>query len=197
MELPTNRADYSLEIEIIDPDTGEVRKERVHNELGQEIPDPVPMAPPLGYTKPLSMFDQMRAQIRAEHHRLKQLELEELAETPDQANDFEVDEDVENMPSLYEEKFDPVDFEVRSRLRQAEFRASVAARVDGLPDPAKELLNGDSLRKSEDDGRRETGGRERVRKSDAKPKGDSEPGEERANRGNVQERIGESGGSDE
>lgn len=145
MELPTNRPDYSQYLEMVDPDTGEIKRIQIHNALGQEIPDPVPVAPPLGYTKPLSMFDQMRAQIRAEHVRLRQMELEELRETAEQANDFDVDEDIENMPSLYEEKFDPVDFEVRSRLRQAEFDRNFRARVDGLPNDQKELLDGSSL----------------------------------------------------
>lgn len=132
-QIPTQRADYSR----IDPETGEM----IMNELGQEIPDPVAMAPPLGFTKPLSMFDQMRAQIRAEHTRLRQLELEELAETPDQANDFDIDEDIENQPSLYEEKFDPVDYEVRQRLRNKEFRDEVEKREKAL-NPQPELLDG-------------------------------------------------------
>lgn len=150
MELPTDRQDYSQWKE--DPETGELVQ--VHDVRGWEIPDPVPMAPPLGFTKPLSMFDQMRAQIRAEHTRLRALELEELAETAEQANDFDVDEDIENQPSLYEEKFDPVSFEVRNRLRNAEHRAKVTAAVDTLPPEQKELLNGDSLG-SYDQGRRE------------------------------------------
>lgn len=144
MELP-ERKDYSRYVELVDGDTGEVIRVQVHNREGAEIPDPVPLAPPLGYQKPLSMFDQMRAQIRAEHSRLRQLELEEIAETPEQANDFEVDEDIENQPSLYEEKFDPVDIEVRTRLRQAEFAANYKKRVDGLPEETRKLLDGSSL----------------------------------------------------
>lgn len=147
MQLPSDRADYSKSLEMIDPDTGEVRVVKVHNEKGQELPDPVPMAPPLGYEKPLSMFDIQRAQIRAEHHRLRQLELEQLEETVDEANDFDVEHDLEDQPSLYEEKFDPVDFEVRSRLRQAEFREKYNERVDGLPEQQRSLLNGDNLGK--------------------------------------------------
>lgn len=153
MELPTDRPDYSKY--VIDPETGE--EVQVHDEYGRELPDQVPMAPPLGYSKPLSMFDQMRSQIRAEHHRLQMLALEELQETADEANDFEIDEDVENMPSLYEEKFDPVDIEVRTRLRQAEFRAKFDAAVDVLPPHQKELLNGESLSRS-DQGRDRSAG---------------------------------------
>lgn len=146
MELPTNRPSYAKESKRATED-GEFRQ--THDEKGQEIPDPVPMAPPLGYTKPLSMFDTMRAQIRAEHNRIRQLELEGLEETVEDANDFDVDEDLEEQPSLYEEKFDPVDFEVRNRLRQAEFRASYEDRVNSLPDNQKELLSGDTLRRKE------------------------------------------------
>lgn len=155
MELPTKRPDYSKFVE--DEETGELVQ--VHDREGREMPDPVPMAPPLGFTAPLSMFDQMRAQIRAEHYRLRQLELENLSETPDQANDFEIDEDIENQPSLYEEKFDPVDFEVRNRLRQAEFAASFKARVDGLPDEQRKLLDGSNLHQERSQGaeRRDVG----------------------------------------
>lgn len=175
MELPTNRPDYSQYLEMVDPETGEVKRIQIQNALGQEIPDPVPVAPPLGYTKPLSMFDQMRAQIRAEHVRLRQMELEELRETAEQANDFDVDEDIENMPSLYEEKFDPVDFEVRSRLRQAEFDRNFRARVDGLPDDQKELLDGSNLNQERSQG----GDREPAvadRKSKSERRKDKAPG---------------------
>lgn len=169
MELP-DRKDYSQS--IVDPETGELVQ--VHDSEGREIPDPVPMAPPLGYNRPLSMFDHQRNMVRAEHERLRMLELDELRETPDQANDFEIDEDIENTASLYEEKFDPVSFEVRSRLRQAEFAASVNAAVDGLPPQQKELLDGNSL----NDRPIKRGSRDveaRSGESDSVGKGDTKP----------------------
>lgn len=186
MELPTQRGDYSKKLEMIDPDTGEVKLVDVHNDLGQEIPDPIPMAPPIGYQKPLSMFDQMRAQIRAEHVRLRQMELEQLRETPEQANDFDVDEDIESMPSLYEEKFDPVDFEVRNRLRQREFDASVRREMENRsPSEPAELLDGSSLERSEPRGSRDT--EARSRKPDTKRKDDTKPVESASDRGSVSE----------
>lgn len=192
MELPTNRPDYSKY--TTDPDTGE--EIQIHDSRGAEMPDPVPMAPPLGYTKPLSMFDQMRAQIRAEHSRLRQLELEELRETPDQANDFDVDDDIENMPSLYEEKFDPVDFEVRNRLRQAEHRANVEKAVEKLPDQAKELLNGDNLKPDE---RRETRAGAKPAERSKGSKFGSDKGAQSSVRGDIQrgdkDSVGRSGES--
>lgn len=197
MELPTKRGDYSRYLEMVDPDTGEVVRVLVHNEFGQEVPDPVPVAPPLGYTQPLSMFDQMRAQIRAEHTRLRQLELEGLEETVEQANDFDVDEDIENMPSVYEERFDPVDFEVRNRLRQAEFRASFEAAVDKLPPQQKELLNGDNLGRVEAEQRGKASSRAGVRQPVEKSKGDAGKGKIPSDRGDVQEGDGEGSGGDE
>ena len=194
MELP-ERKDYSKSIVT---DDGEVVQ--VHDSAGREIPDPVPVAPPLGYQKPLSMFDQMRAQIRAEHHRLRQLELEELVETREQANDFEVDDDIENMPSLYEERFDPVDFEVRNRLRQAEHRASVAAAVDKLPLQQKELLNGDSLRSEvepRNEQRGKAGGRAGVRQSVAQYESDGESVQVAADKRDVPKGVSSGGGSGE
>lgn len=195
MELPTQRGDYSKWKE--DPETGEVIQ--VHTSEGAEIPDPVPMAPPLGYDKPLSMFDQHRAMIRAEHHRLRQMELDQLQESVEEANDFDVEDDVENMPSLFEEKFDPVDYEVRQRLRQADHRARVEAAVDKLPPQQKELLNGDNLnRQSEVPGGvqrgREAGGGAGVRESAAQSEDDRNPVQDASNSGNVSEGNRQGGG---
>lgn len=189
MELP-ERKNYEKFVQ--DDETGELVK--VHDARGAEIPDPVPMAPPIGYQRPLSMFDQMRAQIRAEHERLRNLELEQLSETREEANDFEVEEDIENMPSLYEEKFDPVDFEVRNRLRQEEFRANVEKRYNEVAPQPQELLDGRSL---EDERGGEASRGTGVRKSVAKSEGDGKPVQKSRDKRDVPERDREVSGSDE
>lgn len=75
------------------------------NEKGQEIPDPTPMAPPVGFKRQPSLSEQIRQMILSE--KLRQ-EAEEMGyETFEEADDFDVDDDFD--PSTpYEEVFDPV-----------------------------------------------------------------------------------------
>lgn len=71
---------------------------------GREIPDPVPLAPPVGYRPQPSMVDIIRQQIRS-----AQLAQEAEAaglETFEEADDFDVDDDFDPS-SPYEEIFDP------------------------------------------------------------------------------------------
>lgn len=67
------------------------------NELGQLVPDPTPMAPPIGYVKQPSMVDIIREQIR-----LAGLEAANRGfESFEEGDDFEVGEDYEPQ-SAYE-----------------------------------------------------------------------------------------------
>lgn len=72
---------------------------RKHNQLGEETPDPTPMQPPLGYNRTLSLSEQIAQQVRIAQ--LKILEDSALAETEDEADDFEVGDDFEPL-SQYE-----------------------------------------------------------------------------------------------
>lgn len=69
-----------------------------HDEFGQEVLNPQPMQPPLGYKKTLSLAEQIRQQVR-----LHQLELADdaISETDEEADDFEIGEDYEPL-SKYE-----------------------------------------------------------------------------------------------
>jgi len=58
---------------------------------GRELPNPVPMAPPVGYKKSLSIAEQMRQMIRLASHEAATAG----AETEEEANDFDVGEDME------------------------------------------------------------------------------------------------------
>lgn len=70
-----------------------------YNELGQEIPDPTPVAMPLGYERPESLSDLVARMVRV--HISKQAH--ELGlETFEEADDFSMDEDDEVLPSQYE-----------------------------------------------------------------------------------------------
>lgn len=59
---------------------------------GRELPDPTPIAPPVGYTKQPSMVDHVRALVARS---LSERAAELGAETFEEANDFEIGDDYE------------------------------------------------------------------------------------------------------
>lgn len=71
---------------------------------GAEIPDPVPTAPPVGYERPVSFFDQVRDMIRSDA--LRRAAAQVGAETEEEADDFDVGDDYDPT-SPYEYDFDP------------------------------------------------------------------------------------------
>lgn len=78
---------------------GSKRSQDRHNEAGEEILDPTPMQPPLGYRKTLSLSEQIAQQVRIAQ--LKILEDSAIEETEEEADDFEVGDDYEPL-SKYE-----------------------------------------------------------------------------------------------
>jgi len=58
---------------------------------GRELPNPVPMAPPIGYKKSLSIAEQMRQMIKQASYEAAHAG----AETEEEANDFDVAEDMD------------------------------------------------------------------------------------------------------
>lgn len=69
---------------------------------GGELLDSTPMQPPVGFRREPSMFDVMREQMRQYHADLER----EGFETPEEADDFDVDDEVDPS-SPYEHNFDP------------------------------------------------------------------------------------------
>jgi len=121
---------------IREPRVSEVR----HDEYGRSTNSGIPMAPPVGYVQQPSMIEIVRQQIRSEHLRLQALQAG--METFEEADDFDVEDDFD--PSTpYEETFDPVEYEVRNKLRQDEFAASVEARLSERR-AKEEIDNGNS-----------------------------------------------------
>lgn len=104
---------------------------------GAEVPDPRPIAPPVGYVKQPSMFETVRKMLAAEFARRKDLEDMETAE--DAADMGEDDEDVVQALSTYE-RYD-LELEL-ARRADAEARASsdastrnnVVGEADAPPD---------------------------------------------------------------
>lgn len=64
-----------------------------HNENGEEILDPTPMQPPLGYKKTLSLHEQIAQQVRLAKMQL--LDDVNLEETDEEADDFDIGDDFE------------------------------------------------------------------------------------------------------
>lgn len=77
-------------------------KHKALDPAGAEVPDPVPLAPPVGYTRQPSMFEHMRQLIKSEALRVAAEQAG--AETFDEANDFDVGEWDPSSP--YEDEFE-------------------------------------------------------------------------------------------
>lgn len=72
---------------------------------GKEYPDPVPMAPPVGYNAPPDILDMIRRMVRNEH--VMRLQDEAGFDTFDEAEDFDVEEGDFDPHTPYEAVFDP------------------------------------------------------------------------------------------
>lgn len=104
-----------------------------YNAQGEEIPDPRPVALPVGFTRPKSLQETMRDLLRNEEFR-RNLERHEM-ETFEEADDFEA-EDPDRDPrfpdnSPYEQDFDPLGV----NTREAEIRSGF---VEEIPVEKKE-----------------------------------------------------------
>lgn len=83
----------------------EKMRSRGYNDDGQFIPDGTPMAPPIGYKRQLSMVEVVRNMVRDE--RLA-AELDAMGvETFEEADDFDVGDEAEDLRSGWENDFDP------------------------------------------------------------------------------------------
>lgn len=97
---------------------------------GEEIPDPVPMQPPLGYIKQPSMIEHVRNMIRSEH--LRMAAEAGGAESFEEADDFEVADDIEPISAYeFERNFDPAP--------DGRATPQVVPQVSPVPAPAETL----------------------------------------------------------
>lgn len=104
------------------------------------IPDPTPIAPPLGYIKQPSITERIRDMVRSEH--LRAAAEAAGAETFEEANDFDVGDDYDpNSP--YEEVYEPP---VRDMEGEAAPLPSPTPASTGVPLPSGE---GEGARGSE------------------------------------------------
>lgn len=103
--------------------------ERGYDSYGRQIPDPVPLAPPIGFKESPSMVEIIRKMVRDE--RLAQELDAQGMETFEEADDFDVgDENAEELRSGFENEFEPPAVEqVRQKLtKAAEKKAAEAAK---------------------------------------------------------------------
>lgn len=72
---------------------------------GRQVPDPTPLAPPIGYKKQPSMVEIVREMVRSE--RLKQEAEASGHESFEDSEDFDVGDDPDLLHSPWENDFDP------------------------------------------------------------------------------------------
>lgn len=84
---------------IVDLVTGEY----LQDEHGRELPDPTPIAPPIGYKRNPTIAEQIRDMVRSEQ--LRQAAEQSGMETFEEADDFYVEDDFDPT-NPYEANFD-------------------------------------------------------------------------------------------
>lgn len=92
-----------------------------YNELGEEVPDPRPVALPVGFTRPRSLQETMQHLLRNEEVR-RALDAHGM-DTFEEADDFAVEDDVDDITrgSPYEQDFDPNGINARNQEIKAGF----------------------------------------------------------------------------
>lgn len=110
-----------------------------HNANGEELLDPVPMQPPLGYKKTPTLSEQIAQQVR--RMKLELLQDDSVSETEEEADDFEIGDDFEpisphendHIPSIAVLKKRAL--EINNQIKEANRRAAIAAHETALKKP--------------------------------------------------------------
>lgn len=101
------------------------------------LPDPTPIAPPIGYQKLPSMFDRVRDMVRSEQ--LRQAAIDNGDETFEEADDFDVG-DVDDFQTPYEEMYEGLSateiMDPERRVRALKEAQEADARAANKPGPA-------------------------------------------------------------
>lgn len=91
------------------------------NDFGWEKLDPVPLEPPVGFQRPLTMEEQVRRLMRVEYDRMAAYNAD--LETPEDADDFDIEDDPVMELTPYEEHFMPKEAPAGSIVDDASFKA--------------------------------------------------------------------------
>lgn len=111
-----------------------------HSPSGEELLDPTPMQPPLGYKKAPSLSEMIAQQVR--QMKLENLLDQTLEETDEEADDFEVGDDVEPMSKWENDHIPSIKVlkkrakQINDAIKEANRRAAVAAHEKALKKPA-------------------------------------------------------------
>lgn len=135
-DLEHNKKPEDLSRDMPDqyPGIGLDRGDIFLDEFGREIPDPTPMAPPVGYKRQPTMAEVIRQQIQGEA--LARAAREMGKESWEEADDFVIGDDYDPS-SPWEEQFDPVGYAPGALQRhEAAFLAAQAAKA-GKPGEAR------------------------------------------------------------
>lgn len=89
------------------------------NQKGHEIPDPTPIEIPAGFKRPETLAEQVRRLVRSETF-AQEMNAAGM-ETFEESEDFEIDDEMFDPSSPYEEVFDPV---LGRGITLAEFQAN-------------------------------------------------------------------------
>lgn len=116
----------------------EVSKNR-HNGDGEEVLNPVPMEPPLGYRRTPTLSEQIAMQVR--QMKLELLQDDSIEETDEEADDFEVGDDFEplsphendHVPTLAQLKAKAL--EINNQIKEANRKAAIEAHEKALKRP--------------------------------------------------------------
>lgn len=137
--------------DIVDRETGQVMSQddvefaytrQGRHEIGREFPNPMPLAPPIGFVPQPPIWEQIRAMVQRE---LSATAGANDAETFEEADDFDVGDDFDPT-TPYEEVFEPEhpwppskaaaaaeDEAVAARARVDRLRAELAEAEKDLP----------------------------------------------------------------
>lgn len=99
---------------------------------GRQVPDPVPMQPPIGFKKQPSMVEIVRDMVRSE--KLRQEALATGHETFEEAEDFDIGDEPDQLTSGWENDFDPPLTEILAEGQKVvSEREKSAGGVGGAP----------------------------------------------------------------
>lgn len=104
------------------------------NDKGHEVPDPTPVALPVGFRPPPTMVELIRMHVRRE---LSQAAVADGAESFEEADDFDIEDDRLDPSTPYEELFEPQVFEPFVPPEQALPADQAVAPPTGASVPAK------------------------------------------------------------
>ena len=108
------------------------------NDKGEEKLDPTPMAIPVGFERPLTLEQQVARMMRDQYEMQAKIRDMTGVETPEEADDFDIEDDPVDMTTPYEEHFMPSVSPEQQITDDPDFKAVPESGTDsGTEPPAK------------------------------------------------------------